>query len=138
VKKQDIRWMQRFETYKRVLLKLNEAVQLANSRGLTELEKQGLIQSFEYTHELAWNLMKDYLSYQGIQDIVGSRDASRHAFNKGLVMEGEIWMEMIKSRNLTSHTYSQDIADNIVEKIKSHYIDAFLNLDLKFNAFKDK
>lgn len=130
--------MQRFDNYKRALIKLKEAVDLSKSRALTELEKQGLIQSFEYTHELAWNLMKDYLSYQGIQDIVGSRDASRHAFNKGLVMEGEIWMEMIKSRNLTSHTYNQDIADNIVEKIKDNYIDAFLNLDLKFDTLKDK
>jgi nucleotidyltransferase substrate binding protein (TIGR01987 family) len=138
LKKQDIRWMQRFDNYKRALIKLKEAVDLSKSRALTELEKQGLIQSFEYTHELAWNLMKDYLSYQGIQDIVGSRDASRHAFNKGLVMEGEIWMEMIKSRNLTSHTYNQDIADNIVEKIKDNYIDAFLNLDLKFDTLKDK
>jgi nucleotidyltransferase substrate binding protein (TIGR01987 family) len=86
-------------------------------RGLSDLEKQGVIQAFEFTHELAWNVMKDYFSWQGNPNITGSRDAIREAFNKGLITEGDGWMEMIKSRNQTSHTYNKLVANEIVEKI---------------------
>ncbi len=80
-----------------------------------------MIQAFEFTHELAWNVIKDYFSNQGNPDITGSRDAIREAFSKGLIQDGEGWMEMIKSRNQTSHTYNLGIANEIVEKIVKHY-----------------
>ena len=123
--KPDIRWKQRFENYLQALRQLGAAVQLMRTRPLSELEEQGLIQAFEFTHELAWNVMKDYFAYQGNVSIMGSRDAVREAFDKGLVEEGEGWMEMIKSRNQTSHTYNQKIANEIVERILVSYFPLF-------------
>jgi nucleotidyltransferase substrate binding protein, HI0074 family len=87
-----------------------------------------LIAAFECTHELAWNVIKDYFIYQGNSAIMGSRDAAREAFNKGLIENGEGWMEMIKSRNQTSHTYNQAVADEIVDRI----IDLYCNLFQSF------
>ena len=90
--KEDIRWQQRLENYHRALNKLNKAAKLSEERSLTELEEQGLIQSFEFTHELAWNVMKDYFTYQGNPEIRGSRDATREAFKVGLITNGEVWI----------------------------------------------
>ncbi len=101
---QDIRWEQRFENYKKAIKKLGEAVQLDAERPLTELERQGIIQAFEYTHELAWKVMQDFFVYQGNTEIRGSRDATRQAFSVELIADGDNWMEMIKNRNLASHT----------------------------------
>jgi len=77
----EIRWIQRFDNYSKALLQLNNATELANERELSELEKQGLIQAFEFTHELAWNTLKDFLIDLGNKDIYGSKDATREAFN---------------------------------------------------------
>lgn len=121
----DTRWKQRLQNYLRALERLRHAVQLAHQRPLSELEQQGLIQAFEFTHELAWNVMKDFLAYQGMPDVSGSRDAARFAFAQGLVQDGEGWMEMIKSRNQTSHTYNQAIADEIARLITQRYAPLF-------------
>lgn len=125
MERKDIRWEQRFSNYLKGLAQLNKAVDLSNERQLTELEKQGLIQAFEFTHELAWNVMKDYFEYQGNTSITGSRDATRESFNKGLITDGDGWMEMIQSRNKSSHTYNQETADEIVKKICDIYADLF-------------
>lgn len=92
---------------------------------LDEIVKEGLIQRFEYTHELAWNVMKDYAEYQGIQNIGGSRDATREAFSMQLIRQGQVWMDMIQSRNKTTHTYNQETADEIYAQIISAYFPAF-------------
>lgn len=126
----DIRWKQRLSNFKQALSQLSSAVSLSHTRELSDLEKQGLIQTFEFTHELAWNVMKDYFEYQGNPSITGSRDAAREAFQKGLVQNGEAWMEMIRSRNQTSHTYNQAVASEIIEKLTRDYFpefQAFLN-----------
>lgn len=125
----DIRWQQRFKHYQKALRQLERSVELGRQRPLSELEKQGLIKAFEFTHELAWNVMKDYFAYQGTTLIMGSRDAAREAFQKGLVADGEGWMEMIQSRNQTSHTYNQNVADEIAEKITARYCALFLELE---------
>lgn len=122
---QDIRWQQRFVNFEKAFLLLEEAVDLNNQRAITDLEKQGLIQRFEFTHELAWNVLRDYFEYQGNTSITGSRDAVREAFNKGLVENGEGWMEMIKSRNMSSHTYNEEVADKIMERIIHLYYHLF-------------
>jgi nucleotidyltransferase substrate binding protein (TIGR01987 family) len=122
----DLRWIQRLSNFSRALIQLENAVHLANQRELTDLEKQGLIQAFEFTHELSWNLIKDYLTYQGATELItGSRDATREAFNRGLITNGETWMEMIKSRNKTYHTYVLNVAEDIVEKIRDLYFPLF-------------
>src|SRR3990167_4617525 len=120
-----IRWEQRLANYAKALRQLTAAVKLFTTRGLSDLEKQGLIQAFEVTHELAWNVMKDYFTYQGNPDITGSRDAVRESFSKGMILDGETWMEMIVSRNQTSHTYNLKVANEIVEKIVKQYTPLF-------------
>ena len=99
---------------------------------LLVVQQQGLIQSFEFTHELAWKVLKDYLEYQGVAEIVGSRDASRLAFQNSLVLDGEVWMQMIAARNQTSHTYNLKIAQAVVESILSQFYPAFKQLAEKF------
>ncbi|MDR3606842.1 MAG: nucleotidyltransferase substrate binding protein [Oligoflexia bacterium] len=121
----DVRWKQRLSNFKQALDQLSSAVALSHTRELSDLEKQGLIQAFEFTHELAWNVMRDYFAYQGNPSITGSRDAAREAFQKGLVQNGEAWMEMIRSRNQTSHTYNQAVASEIIEKTTGDYLPEF-------------
>jgi len=109
----DIRWRQRFENFKGALAQLRNGAALARQRPLSELEQRGLIKAFEFTHELAWNVLKDYLEAEGIVGIVGSRGAAREAFQKGLVHYGDTWMEMIRARHLSSHTYDREVAGAI-------------------------
>lgn len=130
----DIRWKQRFNNYINAFTELSEGIALSTTRPLSRLEKQGVIQGFEYTHELAWNLLKDYLEYQGIVGLIGSRDSTREAFKRGLVHDGDIWMEMIKSRNLTSHAYDRETAEHIFTAIQSRYFNEFQKLHAEFTA----
>ena len=131
---EDIRWKQRFNNYLRALQTLTEAVELAQTRDLSNLEEQGMIQGFEFTHELAWNVLKDYLEEKGIVGIIGSKDATRLAFKNGLVDDGEAWMEMIKARNLSSHTYNQETAEDIVGKILERFYPAFEQFSRRFST----
>ncbi|HDR52379.1 MAG TPA: DUF86 domain-containing protein [Mariniphaga anaerophila] len=124
-KEDDIRWHQRFSNFKKALKQLEKAIHIFEERELSELEKQGLIQAFEFTHELAWNVIKDFFEYQGNTSIFGSRDATREAFNKGLIDNGEAWMDMIKSRNKSSHTYNEEVAEEIVFQITETYYPLF-------------
>jgi nucleotidyltransferase substrate binding protein (TIGR01987 family) len=124
----DVRWKQRFENFQRALNQLSAAVRLSETRPLTDLEKQGLIQGFELTHELAWNVLKDYLEMEGIQGLVGSRSTVREAFKRGLVRDGDVWMDMIEKRNLSSHTYNESVAEAIVSAVVERYHAAFLEL----------
>ena len=103
-------------------------MELAARRSLSDLGALGVMHVFEYTHELAWNVLKDYLEYQGIQGLVGSRSTVREAFNRGFVADGQVWMDMIEKRNLTSHTYNQDVADNVVAAVRVKFHPAFLTL----------
>ena len=127
----DIRWRQRFDNYQRALQTLSRAVALSAERPLSELEQQGLIQVFEFTHELAWNMLKDFLEAQGIAGLIGSRDAIRTAFKNGLLQEGETWMEMIKARNLSSHTYQLELANRLAAEILQRFYPAFVALEQK-------
>ena len=130
----DLRWLQRFDNFRRALLVLERGVQLAQARELSELEQQGLIQGFEFTHELAWNLLKDYLTHQGIAGVVGSRDATRLAFQNGLIADGETWMEMIRSRNQSSHTYNLEQAQVIAREVIDRFYPAFCVLKEQFTT----
>lgn len=133
---QDVRWKQRLSNFSVALTQLEQAVALSKTRLLSDLEKQGLIKAFEFTHELAWNLLKDYFEYQGTTSITGSRDATREAFNKGLISNADEWMEMIKSRNQTSHTYNKKIAEDIVNKIRDSYCNLLSELKTKMSTLK--
>lgn len=128
---QEVRWKQRFENYQKALGQLTKAVALSRQRELSDLEGQGLIQAFEFTHELAWNVMKDYFEYQGNTSITGSRDATREAFKRGLIADGETWMGMIISRNRTTHTYQEETAREIVRAVTDAYCDLFVQFEAK-------
>jgi nucleotidyltransferase substrate binding protein (TIGR01987 family) len=123
----DIRWKQRYSNFRKALRKLDTGVRILGMGAAgkddenVQLQKEGLIQRFEYTHELAWNVMKDYAEYQGNFEIKGSRDATREAFRMKLIAQADIWMDMIKSRNDTFHTYNEEMADAIVSKITQEY-----------------
>jgi nucleotidyltransferase substrate binding protein (TIGR01987 family) len=127
--KADIRWIQCFQNYRQALSRLTEAAELAGERPLSELETQGLIQGFEYTHELAWNVLKDYLEAQGFVGIIGSKGATRQAFKNGLITEGEAWMDMIKARNLTLHTYKTEVAETIAKNILGRFQPALVAME---------
>lgn len=134
---EDIRWMQRFDSFIRALSQLEEACALAESRPLTRLEEQGLIQAFEFTHELAWKTLKDFLESRGARDLYGSKDTTREAFRSGLVNNGDTWMDMIASRNLTSHTYDEATASRISARILGSYIEEFKSLRAAMERLKE-
>jgi nucleotidyltransferase substrate binding protein (TIGR01987 family) len=135
---QDIRWMQRFKHFNKALSQLQEAVALAQQRPLSKLEGQGLIQAFEYTHELAWNTLKDFLESRGARNLYGSKDATREAFKRELVENGEAWMDMIASRNLTSHTYDEAMASRIISAILGTYCAEFELLQAKLDTLRQE
>ncbi len=130
---QDVRWIQRFTHFATALSQLRKFIQKGK---LNELEEQGLIQAFEYTYELAWNTLKDYLEEQGETEIHGSRDAFRLSFQRGLIEDGETWMNMVRSRTLTSHTYNEAIARQIANAVSTQYFPQFEKLHKKFLSLK--
>ena len=132
----DIRWKQRFHNFQKALAQLLDAHRLGQQRPLSPLEKQGLIQAFEYTYELGWNTLKDYLSYQGIPDLIGSRDTTREAFSRNLVADGAGWMNMLIDRNRTSHTYNEATAEEIVQNIHAQHLPLLLALKVKLESLE--
>jgi len=117
----DIRWKQRFSNYQKALAQLTQAVELHRLRPLSNIEQQGFVKAFEFTHELAWKVMKDFFVYQGNTQIMGSRDATREAFQNQLIQDGENWMEMIKARNRAVHTYDEATVNDIIQKVSNTY-----------------
>jgi nucleotidyltransferase substrate binding protein (TIGR01987 family) len=132
----DIRWIQRFQNFKRAFHQLSAAAELAQQRDLSDLEQQGVIQVFEFTHELAWNTLKDFLDARGTPNLFGSKDATREAFSAGLIEDGEVWMEMIESRNKSTHTYDSATAQSIASAITSRYVPAFKKFQQKFTELQ--
>ena len=129
----DIRWIQRFDNFKRAFARLREASEMAEQRELSNLERQGLIQAFEFTHELAWNTFKDFLSARGSSaKLYGSRDTTRAAFAAELIEDGEVWMKMIEHRNESSHTYNDDVAGKIMAAVQTLYVPAFEAFEQRF------
>ncbi len=124
---QEIRWIYRLENFKKAFYTLKSDIDLAKSRELSDIEKRGLIQSFEYTYELSWNSIKDFYYYNGIVDIQGSRDAFKMAYNKGLISSDTL-IKSIRSRQLTTHTYNEEVVDDIFDKIINEYYFAFEEL----------
>lgn len=123
----EIRWKQRFANYEKALKQLESAVN-EYGKEAPDIVKEGIIQRFEFTHELAWKVMKDYLEYEGYQNINGSRSASRTAFKIGLIGEGQTWMDMIESRNRTVPVYDEKILNTEFLKIEDHYFPLFKQL----------
>lgn len=128
------RWRYRFQNYSRAFLLLREAVEIMETRELSQLEKEGVIQRFEYTMELSWNVMKDYLvSENVVLEQVTPRAVIRKAFEVKLVENGELWMEMLDARNSMSHKYELEEFEKLMEDLQFNYLDEFSKLYRKFN-----
>jgi len=132
------RWIQRLDNYAKAFAVLERTYSIQDERELTEAERMGLIQSFEFSYELAWNLMKDFLYHKGILDIVGSKDAIRAAFKNNIIDNGEVWMDMVERRNETAHTYEEDIAIRVVEDVSNLYIHEMRKLLEKMMKYKSE
>lgn len=132
---QDIRWKQRFEHFMNAFKQLKNAKQLKTERDFTELELQGVIQAFEVSQELSWKVMKDFLEEQGKTDLFGSKNAVKEAFNVGLIANGEVWLDMIKSRNLTSHIYDESEILAILDTILDVYFAVFIDFEEKMKTY---
>ena len=132
------RWQQRFTNYQRAYAQLASAVELMRSRELSDLEKQGVIQAFEFTRELAWNVLKDYLNWQGETEITGARDAIQESFKRGLIEEGQTWMAMLQDRNRTSHTYNESTMREILASIDTSYQAQLASLQSRFETLVDQ
>ncbi|MFC6876792.1 nucleotidyltransferase substrate binding protein [Flavobacterium myungsuense] len=132
---QDIRWKQRFEHFTGAFKQLKNAKNIQIERSFTELELQGVVQAFEVTQELSWKVMKDFLEEQGKTDLFGSKNAVKEAFNVGLITNGEIWLEMIKSRNTTSHIYDQAEILEIMKIILNDYYEKFSEFESKMKNY---
>jgi len=134
----DIRWLQRFENYKKALIQMTEAIELINARALSNIEKQGFIKAFEFTHELAWKVLKDFANYQGDSQIMGSRDATRYGFANQIIKDGETWMQMIVSRNKAVHSYDEQAITQLIGIIKQDYFELFKQLQVELEKLKSK
>jgi len=116
---------------------LSDTVALSQTQELSDLEKQGAIHIFEFTHELAWNTLKDFLIARGnTEPVYGSRDATRLAFSAGLIEEGETWMEMLLDRNRSSHTYDPQTAERVYHAAVTRYYPEFLKLQSRLSEFE--
>ena len=119
-----IRWKQRLENFERAFSLFKETFE-HNPDEMSDLEKEGVIQRFEYTFELAWKTLKDYLVYSGVTfDQITPRSVIKHAFAAKIIEDGQTWMNMLEQRNLMSHTYDSDIFEEVFNNISEHYLDA--------------
>ena len=128
----DIRWKQRYSNYQKALSQLERFVQ---DDELNEMEEQGLIKAFEYTFELAWKTLQDFLKEKGYVGIVGPRPVIEQSFQDGYISDGTGWLRMLTARNLSSHTYDEETAKEIIGGIKSVFI--ILLKDLKIRLAKE-
>ena len=125
------RWKQRYVNYTQALARLELYIA---KETLTELEEPGFIQTFEFVSELAWNTIKDFYEDQGIGTvngalgIQGGKDALRLAVHRGLIRDGKAWFRLLKDRNLTSHTYHEELAKKVAENIRNEYVLLFREL----------
>jgi nucleotidyltransferase substrate binding protein (TIGR01987 family) len=114
---QDIRWKQRFNNFEAAFLFLQEAVEKDK---YSQLEIAGLVQAFEFTFELAWKTIKDYIEALGIT-ANSPREAIKESFSNGIIEDGKTWLTMLEKRNELSHTYNKDVAENAVDVIRFKY-----------------
>lgn len=133
--KSDVRWKQRFENFERAFGLLQEAFAQA-PEAMSDLEKEGAIQRFEYTFELAWKTLKDYLVYSGVVfDQVTPRSVIKQAFAAKIIQDGQTWIDMLDQRNLMSHTYDDESFRIALDSISRSYLTA---MDQVFTWLKQR
>lgn len=134
-KQQDIRWQQRFSNLKKAFSQLEKFIAFQD---LNEMEEQGLIKAFEYTYELSWKTLQDFLIEIGYENIVGPKPVIEQCFKDGYIVDGMAWMRMHQSRNLTSHTYDEQTAQEIIRGIRTEYFLLFTDLVARLEQEKSK
>jgi len=117
MEKKDIRWKQRFQNFEHVFIFLRKSCEL---EVYDELQGAGLVQSFEFTFELAWKTLKDYLQNQGLE-VQFPREVIKQAFTAQLIENGTLWIEMLDKRNELTHTYNEEQAKKAVRTIRNNY-----------------
>ena len=125
----DIRWKQRFQNFEKAMGYLEQALQIPNP---DIVQKAGIIQFFEMSFELAWNMVKDYLEDQGFVDIRSPRGALKKAFEMNILENGHDWMDLLQDRNLTAHTYDEQKATEMELLIQNKYYPILKALQLTF------
>ena len=121
----DIRWKQRFQNFDRAFLLLRSALEERGLEQMSDLEKEGLIQRFEYSYELAWKTMKDYLEKHGTNiNPVTPRNVIKEAFSAKIITDGQVWVDMLLHRNLLSHTYDFSKFQEVLEAVVQRYLSA--------------
>jgi len=131
----DIRWKQRFENFESAFMLLKGAFE-KDITEMSDLEKEGVVQRFEYTFELAWKTLKDYLVYGGIVfDQITPRRVIKEAFAARIIEDGQMWIDMLEQRNLMSHTYDRKTFDDVIRNISQRY---FAALEQVFTWLKQK
>lgn len=111
----------RFNQYKNVVEKLEEVIETYNDNN-SRIIVDAMIQRFEFCVELSWKLLKDYLSSENVGDFNSPRSVMKESYKMGLITEGELWLDMLEDRNLTSHTYDEIVANTIRDNIlNTHY-----------------
>jgi len=150
---EDIRWHQRLSNYRKALEKLINNIKYIKEMyddmdlqdedtyqdivlSIEDIYKQGLIQSFEFTHELAWKVIQDFAKNQGNTEIRGSKDATRYAAQINLIENAHQWMTMILDRNETSHTYNEETANQIFVNIIVSYLPLLQSFESKMEELR--
>jgi nucleotidyltransferase substrate binding protein (TIGR01987 family) len=135
----DIRWKQRFANYKTAHDRLKDAAAFfeknADGGVAANVAMEALIKCFEFTFELAWQTMKDFISYNGyVKTIYGSRDAIRAAQQLDLINNGQTWIDMVDDRNRAAHTYDNANAKTLTDKIIERYRGEFVAFEEKMDT----
>lgn len=117
----DIRWKQRFDNLLRAYRRLCSMLELLQQDSDSEVVRMAVIKAYEFTFELSWKTLKDYLAYNGI-DARLPREVIKQAFATGLLLDGELWIAMLEERNLMAHTYDDTKAKAAVTQIQSRYL----------------
>ncbi|HEY2384528.1 MAG TPA: nucleotidyltransferase substrate binding protein [Terriglobia bacterium] len=130
----DVRWKQRFQNFERAYLLLSQALEDGSS-ALTLLEKEGVVQRFEYSFELAWKMIKDFLEEGGLViSPITPRQVLKDAFGARVLADGKVWIDMLDHRNLLSHTYDSVVFEEAVDAIAQRYLPAMRTLYKSFSA----
>ena len=129
----EIRWVQRFENFKKANENLNQVTECIKNNGIDKIYTMALIQAFEMAFELGWKTIKDYLEFNGTKTDT-PRSAIKEAFSANLIFQGQQWIDMMEARNKTSHTYKEDFAKQTAQEILDIYAPLLLDMEQKLEG----
>jgi nucleotidyltransferase substrate binding protein (TIGR01987 family) len=129
------RWIYRFDNFKRAFILLREAMDIKASRTLSQLEKEGVIQRFEYSWDLAWKTLKDFLEHEGIIiSPITPSNTLKCAYEAGIIQNGDVWMRALDARNKMAHSYNFATFEAVISQIETDFIHILEQLYLDFLA----